>query len=86
MSALGQKQTFGWIAGMSGLPPKADIVQHGGNVRFVPIADIARERAPVPRGAGTGRKSGSRSPSNLASIDQLGLTTVVRQQERPRGV
>jgi hypothetical protein len=24
---------------MSALPPKADIVQHGGNVRFVPIAD-----------------------------------------------
>jgi hypothetical protein len=26
---------------MSALPPKADIVQHGGNVRFVPKADIA---------------------------------------------
>jgi hypothetical protein len=25
---------------MSALPPKADIVQHGGNVRFVPLADI----------------------------------------------
>jgi hypothetical protein len=25
---------------MSALPPKADIVQHGGNVRFVPKADI----------------------------------------------
>ena len=25
---------------MSALPPKADIVQHGGNVRFVPQADI----------------------------------------------
>ena len=24
---------------MSALPPKADIVQHGGNVRFVPTAD-----------------------------------------------
>jgi hypothetical protein len=24
---------------MSALPPKADIVQHGGNVRFVPKAD-----------------------------------------------
>jgi hypothetical protein len=27
---------------MSVLPPKADIVQHGGNVRFVPKADIVR--------------------------------------------
>jgi hypothetical protein len=26
---------------MSALPPKADIVQRAGNVRFVPIADIA---------------------------------------------
>jgi hypothetical protein len=26
---------------MSVLPPKADIVQDGGNVRFVPEADIA---------------------------------------------
>jgi hypothetical protein len=25
---------------MSALPPKADIVRHGGNVRFVPEADI----------------------------------------------
>jgi hypothetical protein len=25
---------------MSALPPKADIVRHGGNVRFVPKADI----------------------------------------------
>jgi hypothetical protein len=25
---------------MSALPPKADIVQHGANVRFVPKADI----------------------------------------------
>jgi len=25
---------------MSAIPPKVDIVQHGGNVRFVPKADI----------------------------------------------
>ena len=25
---------------MSALPPKADILQHGGNVRFVPKADV----------------------------------------------
>jgi len=40
MSALGQKQTSVWRPLMSALPPKADIVQHGGNVRFVPKADI----------------------------------------------
>ena len=40
MSALGQKQTSVWRTLMSALPPKADIVQHGGDVRFVPKADI----------------------------------------------
>ena len=39
-SALGQKQTSAWRSLMSALPPKADIVQHGGNVRFVPEADM----------------------------------------------
>ena len=37
MSALGQKQTFGPPVAMSALHPKADIGQHGDNVRFVPI-------------------------------------------------
>ena len=37
MSALGQKQTSRPEISMSALPPKADIVQHGGNVRFVQI-------------------------------------------------
>jgi hypothetical protein len=32
---------------MSALPPKADIVRHGGYVRFVPKADIAAEGSAV---------------------------------------
>jgi hypothetical protein len=28
------------VRSMSALPPKADIAQHGGNVRFGPAADI----------------------------------------------
>jgi hypothetical protein len=40
MSALGQKQTPNSQPVMSALPPKADIVLQGGNVRFVPKADI----------------------------------------------
>ena len=40
MSALGQKQTLMRVQRTSALPPKADIVRHGGNVRFVPKADI----------------------------------------------
>jgi hypothetical protein len=42
MSSLGQKRTSGSEISMSALPPKADIAQHGGNVRFVPKADILR--------------------------------------------
>jgi hypothetical protein len=41
MSALGQKQTLDRRPLMSAIPPKADIVHGGGNVRFVPKADIA---------------------------------------------
>jgi hypothetical protein len=40
MSAMGQKQTSSRPVAMSALPPKADIVHHCGNVRFVPEADI----------------------------------------------
>jgi hypothetical protein len=40
MSALGQTRTLRLVRLMSALPPKADIVQHGGNVRFVPKADV----------------------------------------------
>jgi hypothetical protein len=40
MSALGQKQTWRHVIGMSGIPPKADIRQQSRNVRFVPKADM----------------------------------------------
>jgi hypothetical protein len=33
MSALGQKQTLEGLSGMSALPPKADILRGGVNVR-----------------------------------------------------
>ncbi len=40
MSALGHKRTWECASGMSALPPKADILQGGVDVRYVPIADI----------------------------------------------
>jgi hypothetical protein len=40
MSALGQKRTLRRVCVMSALPPKADMDQHGSDVRFVPKADI----------------------------------------------
>jgi hypothetical protein len=51
MSALGQKQTFddGWP--MSALPPKADIAECDGDVRFVPKADIGEAARYVHSGA-----------------------------------
>jgi len=39
---MGQKQTSLRFRAMSALPPKADIDQHGRDVRFVPKADIDR--------------------------------------------
>ena len=45
MSALGQKQTCAAQEVMSALPPKADICGATRDVRFVPIADIARHAA-----------------------------------------
>ena len=39
MSALGQKQTSGYLRSMSALPPKADIGSARRDVRFVPKAD-----------------------------------------------
>jgi hypothetical protein len=53
MSALGQKRTSRSVETMSALPPKADIAECDGDVRFVPKADIlaysitsfARERS-----------------------------------------
>jgi hypothetical protein len=35
-----EKQTSALVRVMSALPPKADMVQHGRDVRFVPKADI----------------------------------------------
>jgi hypothetical protein len=41
MSALGHKRAFPIVRPMSVLPPKADIDHDGGNVRFVPRADVS---------------------------------------------
>jgi hypothetical protein len=43
-SALGQKRTSRRFQSMSALPPEADIVQHGGNVRFVPKDGVIGRR------------------------------------------
>jgi hypothetical protein len=40
MSALGKKRTSTDVGRMSALPPKADIAECDGDVRFVPKADI----------------------------------------------
>ena len=44
MSALGQKQALAHVRVMSALPPKADMDQHGRDVRFVSKADMMRVR------------------------------------------
>ena len=52
---------------MSALPPKAEIVRHGGNVRFVPIADIRL------RGWG-GKEPGGRHLFGVVKDDTDGVT------------
>jgi hypothetical protein len=42
LSALGHKRTLCCIRVMSGLAPKADMVQRDRDVRFVPKADIGQ--------------------------------------------
>jgi hypothetical protein len=37
-----EKQIGRFENAMSALPPKADIVQHGGNVRFGPLAEVGQ--------------------------------------------
>jgi hypothetical protein len=44
MSALGHNRTFGGAIVMSALPPKADMCDAARDVRFGPIADIARKK------------------------------------------
>ena len=41
MSAFGTKRTLRHVHLTSALPPKADMDQHGCDVRFVPKADIS---------------------------------------------
>jgi hypothetical protein len=72
MSALGQKQTWASEIAMSALPPKADIVHGGGNVRFVPKADILRCgkrcRYSITSSARPSSASGMVTPSALAVL------------------
>ena len=56
---------------MSALPPKADIVQHGGNVRFVPIADI-----------GVGRSSKSLARASLVRTAYCCINRCQRHRDR----
>jgi len=48
MSEEGHKRTFSEVCVMSALPPKADMVQHDRDVRFVPQTDILRRSKIVP--------------------------------------
>jgi hypothetical protein len=66
MSVLGQ--TLQRILVMSALPPKADIGTQSWNVRFVPIADIAR-----PFGC-VGNYSPQQPPESLHLLNEVSLS------------
>jgi hypothetical protein len=48
MSAFGHKQTSAHVRIMSALPPKVEMDQHGRDVRFGLIADIAIDNFTLP--------------------------------------
>jgi len=50
MSALGHHRTFCSVQWMSALPPKADVIRRGRDVRSVPFADIRQFRKDAGRG------------------------------------
>jgi hypothetical protein len=83
MSALGQKRTFFEVCAMSALPPKADIVEQGRDVRFVPKADKVhrsnRNVIPALTSTVSGTKTRANSSSRLVigamfGYDPCGLT------------
>ena len=60
---LGRKRPSKRFHPMSALPPKADIIRHGGNVRFVPLSDICTEHE--VRYSITSSASESKLPENV---------------------
>jgi hypothetical protein len=72
-SALGQKQASDWRPLMSALPPKADIVPHGGNVRFVPQADSCTAAIGGKNGAFPYRIHATMEPMNATALFSCGV-------------
>src|SRR6516225_2826481 len=70
MSAIGTKRTLRHVHLTSALPPKADMDQHGCDVRFVPKADIPRcgrdRRYSITSSAATRKLCGTVMPSAFA--------------------
>ena len=69
MSALGHKRTCAVQNAMSALPPKADMCGANGDVRFVPIADIAE------RCGDQTRNTAARGRMTLISVNSPGLVS-----------
>jgi len=53
---------------MSALPPKADIVHSGGNVRFVPLADIVKHDGLHPEFVQLFERLAQGADANLSDI------------------
>jgi hypothetical protein len=72
MSQLGQKRTLCNVTPMSALPPKANIAELEGHVRFVPEADILRCgekcRYSITSSARANSAGGTARPQRLAFL------------------
>jgi hypothetical protein len=80
MSALGHKQTFGKVRPMSALPPKADIVQHDRDVRFVPIADIVKVTRSPRRRRQVGPREWQAPASKRTSLAAMVMSALCQKQ------
>ena len=78
MPALGQKQTCAVQNGMSALPPRADMCDATGDVRFGPIADI-NLRVGKPQGV----QLKGRSRHGADGFNQSGHMECAIQPDRP---
>jgi hypothetical protein len=83
MSAKGSYTDMTGEFAMSALPPKADIVQHGGNVRFVPGPDSCGAASSflfdhlVSAQQGRGRHRDAERLGSLEIDDQLELSRLL---------
>src|SRR5262249_22219933 len=83
-SALGQKRTLHSGRVLSALPPKADMVQHDRDVRFVPKADKVRcsKQRPIMVRKSLSKFMGQQRTTSMAELGPSTSNTRLRVRYR----